>query len=488
MRAVQAGQGDGHQPDQPHGGAEGSPERVPTFTLGVADATPLEMAEAYATFAGRGLHCYARPVTEILDASKNVVKAYPKQCQQVLPSAVADAVNDVLRGVMEPGGFGNGAGINTAQVSAGKTGTTNSQQSVWFVGYTPNLAAASMIAGANQEGSPDTIVGKSIGGQLPLRGVRFRHRRSDVGRRDEGHPAVAARRRTSPRPAADEITGLLVTIPDVRHDHRPGHQRPRGRRLHRGGGRRDRLRATTGGSSPAATPCSGNSTPAATRSRSTPPTARRTSRRPKKKQERQRRWQVAAAAADAADRGPAPGRPPGQTSKGGAAPPACSRTPPRGQQREEARDRVGGTPAGLQAHAHDDVHAAHRHERAHHRRLQADEQPEAPGHRDQHHRDPEAGHRQVALDARRPGPGGERAARSRRSPCSRRAGAPPQHHRHHRRSDRLPCASHVPPPSIVPRGGLAETVPEPQYRPREALRRRAGGAPRRRPCRRRPCP
>ena len=30
---------------------------VPSFTLGVADVSPLEMAEAYATFANRGVHC-----------------------------------------------------------------------------------------------------------------------------------------------------------------------------------------------------------------------------------------------------------------------------------------------------------------------------------------------------------------------------------------------------------------------------------------------
>ena len=38
-------------------------ERVPSFTLGVADVSPLEMAEAYATFAARGQHCDSRPVT-----------------------------------------------------------------------------------------------------------------------------------------------------------------------------------------------------------------------------------------------------------------------------------------------------------------------------------------------------------------------------------------------------------------------------------------
>ena len=45
-------------------------ERLPAFTLGIADASPLEMAEAYATFAARGMHCASRPVTQILDSSR----------------------------------------------------------------------------------------------------------------------------------------------------------------------------------------------------------------------------------------------------------------------------------------------------------------------------------------------------------------------------------------------------------------------------------
>ena len=198
----------------PTGGPDGLPERVPTFTLGVSDVTPLEMAEAYATFPGRGLHCASRPVTQILDTRKNVVKKYAKQCQQVLPSAVADAVNDVLRGVMEPGGFGNNAGINTAQASAGKTGTTNSQKSVWFVGYTANLVGASMIAGANFDGIPETIIGKSIGGQ-----VLYEASGSGTAGPMWGD-AMKVIEQWLPDddfapPPADEIRGLLMPIPSV---------------------------------------------------------------------------------------------------------------------------------------------------------------------------------------------------------------------------------------------------------------------------------
>src|ERR687894_400658 len=97
---------------------------VPSFTLGVADVSPLEMAGAYATFAGRGLHCANRPVTQILNSKGRVLKDYPENCEQVLPKDVADAVNDILRGVQEPGGFGYSAGLALTQPSAGKTGTT----------------------------------------------------------------------------------------------------------------------------------------------------------------------------------------------------------------------------------------------------------------------------------------------------------------------------------------------------------------------------
>ncbi len=148
----------------PNGDEHGAgAERVPSFTLGVIDVSPMEMAEAYATFANRGEHCDSRAVTRIDDANGTVLKDYPSQCQQVMPTAVADTVNDILKGVMEPGGFGQY--ITTAQQDAGKTGTTQDGKAVWFVGYTPNLATSSMIAGANQVGAPIPLGGQTVGGQ-----------------------------------------------------------------------------------------------------------------------------------------------------------------------------------------------------------------------------------------------------------------------------------------------------------------------------------
>ena len=138
---------------------------VGPFTLGVTSTNPLDMAAAYATFAARGEYCAPRPVSRILSSSGKVLAEYPDDCRRLMSTAVADAVNDVLAGVQEPGGFGYSAGLALDQDSAGKTGTINENMSVWFVGYTPNLSTASMLAGANSLGHWVTLNGQTVGGE-----------------------------------------------------------------------------------------------------------------------------------------------------------------------------------------------------------------------------------------------------------------------------------------------------------------------------------
>ncbi|WP_030483339.1 transglycosylase domain-containing protein [Nocardioides aequoreus] len=136
-------------------------ERVPSFTLGVADVSPLEMAGAYATFAARGQFCEPRPVTEIRNAEGEIFKDYPAECSQVIRQSTADEVNRILEGVIN-GGFGSALALD--KPAAGKTGTINSQMAVWFNGYTPTMSTAAMVAGANQDGNWVTLNGQVVGG------------------------------------------------------------------------------------------------------------------------------------------------------------------------------------------------------------------------------------------------------------------------------------------------------------------------------------
>ncbi len=187
---------------------------VPPFTLGVTNTDPLTMAGAYATFAARGVYCAPRPVTEILNSNGKAIQTYPQQCKQLLPTAVADAVNDVLRGVQEPGGFGYGAGINLSQPSAGKTGTINENMSVWFIGYTPDLATASMIAGANSKGEWITLNGQTIGGQFVASAFGSTNAGPMWGDAMKAiEPILPDTNFSVPDPTA--IQGRLVTVPSV---------------------------------------------------------------------------------------------------------------------------------------------------------------------------------------------------------------------------------------------------------------------------------
>jgi membrane peptidoglycan carboxypeptidase len=105
------------------------------------------------------------PVTEVRDSHGRLIADYNGDCEQLLPQPVADAVDDVLRGVQEPpDGFGYLQGLTLDQESAAKTGTIEDNKAVWYVGFTPNLSAAAMLAGANSQGHPISLNGQTVNG------------------------------------------------------------------------------------------------------------------------------------------------------------------------------------------------------------------------------------------------------------------------------------------------------------------------------------
>jgi membrane peptidoglycan carboxypeptidase len=192
-----------------------STDVVGPFTLGVTDVDPLTMAGVYATFAARGQFCEPRPVTAVLNAKGKTIEDYPPRCSQLLKTDVADAVNDILRGVQEPpNGFGYTAGLALEQPSAGKTGTINENMAVWFDGYTPNLAASAMIAGANSKGYHVTLNGQTVGGTY----ISGAHGSTTAG--PVWGDAMKAVQQLLPdkdfvRPNAQAIAGQTVTVPSL---------------------------------------------------------------------------------------------------------------------------------------------------------------------------------------------------------------------------------------------------------------------------------
>jgi membrane peptidoglycan carboxypeptidase len=117
----------------------------PSFTLGTVEVSPLSMAEAYATFAARGVHCDPIIVSKITTRSGKNLAVPDANCRRVVDKDVADGVNKVLKSVVDKG-TGKRAKIFDGRAIAGKTGTIDSNEAVWFAGYTPEIAGVAMIS------------------------------------------------------------------------------------------------------------------------------------------------------------------------------------------------------------------------------------------------------------------------------------------------------------------------------------------------------
>src|SRR5437773_12439791 len=68
-----------------------------SFTLGVMDTTPLDLAEAYATIAADGEYCRPLPVLSITDSDGQRVAAANPTCHQYLSPDIARAAVDAAR-------------------------------------------------------------------------------------------------------------------------------------------------------------------------------------------------------------------------------------------------------------------------------------------------------------------------------------------------------------------------------------------------------
>lgn len=118
-------------------------EKFPCFTLGCFDVTTLDMTEGMATFAAHGVHCKPIAISEITDRYGTPIDVPLADCKRTIDVQVADSTSAVLAGVIDgplPGRTGRA--MDLGRPAAGKTGTTDSSAAVWFVGYTPDMAAA----------------------------------------------------------------------------------------------------------------------------------------------------------------------------------------------------------------------------------------------------------------------------------------------------------------------------------------------------------
>ncbi|CAL9457221.1 transglycosylase domain-containing protein [Streptomyces sp. enrichment culture] len=121
----------------------------PSVALGVAQASVLDMAEAYATLANHGEHGTYTLIEKITKDGSEEITLPSRQTRQVVSREAADTTTSILRSVVENGtGF---AATEAGRPAAGKTGTAEDDKAAWFAGYTPELATVVAVMGQNPE-------------------------------------------------------------------------------------------------------------------------------------------------------------------------------------------------------------------------------------------------------------------------------------------------------------------------------------------------
>jgi 1A family penicillin-binding protein len=136
----------------------------PSSAIGASVVQPLDMVASYTTFANLGTAVEPRFIHRIEDkAGKALYTAPVRALPPAIDPRAAFVVRDMMRDVVERGTASSIRRYLPASIPvAGKTGTTNDNSDVWFIGLTPDIVAGVWLG----FDTPKTITPGAAGGSL----------------------------------------------------------------------------------------------------------------------------------------------------------------------------------------------------------------------------------------------------------------------------------------------------------------------------------
>ena len=136
----------------------------PSSAIGASVVQPLNLIAAYTTFANLGTPVEPRFIYRIEDRNRKIV--FSREVRALAPALdprVTYVVRDMMRDVVERGTAASIRRYLPRSVpAAGKTGTTNDNSDVWFVGLTPDVVAGVWLG----FDKPTSIAPGAAGGSL----------------------------------------------------------------------------------------------------------------------------------------------------------------------------------------------------------------------------------------------------------------------------------------------------------------------------------
>lgn len=119
----------------------------PSIALGACELSLFEMMWGYTIFAGRGFSTKPYFISRIEDRNGNVIKRfdYSANRKEAISEVTAYRMAQMMEGTVTKG---TAAGLMYrlgASEMGGKTGTTNDNSDLWFIGYTPQLLGGAWV-------------------------------------------------------------------------------------------------------------------------------------------------------------------------------------------------------------------------------------------------------------------------------------------------------------------------------------------------------
>lgn len=146
-----------------------------TMVMGSSETTPLEMTNAYATFASGGLVAqpqFIRRVTSV----KGEKDVFAVRTERAIGEDVAWLATSIMRSVVDgytdsTGKRRGGTASSLAEIKrpvAGKTGTTNEARDAWFIGFTPQLVTGVWVGNSDNTSLGNKEYGGRVAGPIWL--------------------------------------------------------------------------------------------------------------------------------------------------------------------------------------------------------------------------------------------------------------------------------------------------------------------------------
>jgi penicillin-binding protein 1A len=127
-------------------GIESRLEPYYSLALGGLEVNLLEITSAYTTFANRGIHNPVHGITRVINQKGEVLYQNKPEPGKVFEPGTTAIMTWMMRGVVNEG---TATSAQIGRPVAGKTGTTDKERDLWFIGFVPQLVTGVWLGNDN---------------------------------------------------------------------------------------------------------------------------------------------------------------------------------------------------------------------------------------------------------------------------------------------------------------------------------------------------